>query len=277
MAKKVEALIPLQAVDMEIHKIRRQMTVKPAQLAQLAAEVEARKKTVEAVKDEIRQLKVEQGRFDLEMKEKDEQIKKLQGLSLQAKKNEEYLAIMKQISGVEADKKSIEERWLTVDYKIDDANRRMKEREEELKEAEKRHAEEKKRVEAEVAALKVQLEEVESRRKRLLGGIDPDLLSKYERILTSKVDDGMALARVVRHALFERPEKKGKKKGAPPKPQPERGIDEFSWTCEGCQMGLTTQDVNMLLMGRDVILCRNCSRILYIAEPVSTQTTAESA
>lgn len=273
MTKKVEALVPLQAVDMEIHKIRRQMTVKPAQLAQLASEVETRKKSVEAVKDEIKQLRMEQGRFDLEMKEKDEQIKKLQGSSLQAKKNEEYLAIMKQISGVEADKKSVEERWLTVDYKIDDANKRLKERQEELEEAEKRHAEEKKRIEAEVAALKVQLDEIESRRKGLLGGIDPELLSKYERILTSKVADGMALARVVRHPLFVRPEKKGKKKGAPPGPPPERGIDEFSWSCEGCQVGLTTQDVNMLLMGRDVILCRNCSRILYIAEPVPKQTT----
>lgn len=273
MTKKVEALVPLQAVDMEIHRVRRQISGLPAQLAQLAAEVEARKKAVEAVKEEIKQLKLEQSRFELELKEKDEQIKKLQASSLQAKKNEEYLAILKQISGVEADKKSVEERWLTVDYKIDDANRRLKEREEELKEAEKRHAEEKKRIDAEVAALQAQLQQVEARRKGLVGGIDPELLSKYERILTSKVEDGMALARVVRHPLFERREKKSKKKGAGAEAPPERGIDEFSWTCEGCQVGLTTQDVNMLLLGRDVILCRNCSRILYLAEPVSKQTT----
>jgi predicted nucleic acid-binding Zn-ribbon protein len=39
------------------------------------------------------------------------------------------------------------------------------------------------------------------------------------------------------------------------------------WQCEGCGVGLNMQDVNLLMMGRDVQFCRNCSRVLYLKPP----------
>jgi NAD-dependent SIR2 family protein deacetylase len=36
------------------------------------------------------------------------------------------------------------------------------------------------------------------------------------------------------------------------------------WQCEACGAGLNMQDVNLLMMGRELQYCRSCSRIMYI-------------
>ena len=65
-------------------------------------------------------------------------------------------------------------------------------------------------------------------------------------------DDGVALAGV---SKYETIEDEGK---------------VIYWQCEACGVGLNMQDVNLLMMGRDIQFCRNCSRVMYLrAEPAA--------
>jgi predicted nucleic acid-binding Zn-ribbon protein len=263
----VRALLPLQEVDFEIHSIKRQMEIKPRDLAQTEAQVAYHKKLVDSAKNDIKNLKLEAMKFETEVKGKDDQIKKLEGDSLKAKKNEEYLLIQKQISGIRADKQVIEDRWLEFDFKIEHATKKAKMAEDELKQAEAKLAEEKSRVAKEMAVLEGRLKEETEKRKGLTKDIDKDLLGKYERILSSRSTDGRALAKVVKHVDMtdRKPEPKRKKKGDP---EPEQGFEAFRYSCEGCQSEITFQDVNLLLSGREVLMCRNCSRLLYTGDSV---------
>jgi hypothetical protein len=260
----VLSLLPLQNIDFEIHSIRRLLESKPRELAKTEEQVAYHKKIVDNAKNEIKNLKLEAMKFETEVKGKDEQIKKLEGDSLKAKKNEEYLLIQKQISGIRADKQVIEDRWLEFDFKIEHASKKVKTAEDELKQAEAKLAEEKAQVAKDVAILEGRLKEELGKRQALTKDIDKELLSKYERILSSRISEGRALAQIIKSMDMtdRKPEPKRKKKDEPA-PQ---GFEAYRYSCEGCQTEVTFQDVNNLMKGREVLMCRNCSRILYVPE-----------
>jgi predicted nucleic acid-binding Zn-ribbon protein len=78
----------------------------------------------------------------------------------------------------------------------------------------------------------------------MLAGVDKEMLHRYERILQAK-DDGVAMAPVIMYESIE-----------------DEGAVKY-WGCGGCSVGVTSQDVNELRRGREIVLCRSCSRILY--------------
>ena len=79
----------------------------------------------------------------------------------------------------------------------------------------------------------------------MTAGVEKEVLRLYERILRAK-EDGISLAVAGKYEVIE---DKGK---------------AILWRCEGCSMSLNAQDVNLMMIGRDVQTCRNCSRILYL-------------
>ncbi|MFN3485672.1 MAG: hypothetical protein ACK44W_09335, partial [Planctomycetota bacterium] len=118
-------------------------------------------------------------------------------------------------------------------------------RQEELRQAESEFAAAKKKVEGEIEVLDRRIEELLSRRQGIASAVEKEVLRLYERILEAK-EDGMALAAVGKYEVVE-----------------EEGKVTY-WQCEGCGVGLNMQDVNLLMIGRDLQTCRNCSRILYL-------------
>ena len=103
----------------------------------------------------------------------------------------------------------------------------------------------KKRVEKEIIDLDGEIEQCETRRGEQSTGVDPEVMRLYQRVLGAK-DDGLALAAAVKFSTIE---KKGR---------------VMQWKCEGCHVELMPQDVNMLIVGREIQICRSCSRILHM-------------
>ena len=118
-------------------------------------------------------------------------------------------------------------------------------RQEEVAVADKDYAAAKKESDAQVAQLTRGIEEQLGKRAALAAGVEKEVLRAYERILQAK-DDGVALAAAGKYESIE-----------------DEGRVTF-WQCEGCNATLNMQDVNLLMMGKDVHFCRSCSRLLYI-------------
>jgi len=244
-SRKTDALIPLQELDLEIHRLRVQRAEKPRQLAASEEKLAHARRNLEALQAEIKALKLEGQKREHAVKEYDEKIAKLQAQALQAHKNDEYQAFQKEISGVKADKGRVEDGLLDIYMQIDEKAKLEKVRQEELRQAESEHAAARKKVEGEIEALDRQIEELLSRRQGVTSGVEKEVLRLYERILEVK-EDGMALAAVGKYEVVE-----------------EEGKVTY-WQCEGCGVGLNMQDVNLLMIGKDLQTCRNCSRILYL-------------
>src|SRR6267142_1236494 len=105
--RKADALIPLQDLDLQIHKL-----------------------TVQE--------------FDVKME-------KIQTQAMTARKNEEYQAFQKEISGLKADKSRVEDGLLDLMMQSEEKGKLEKLRQEEVKQAEDEYNVAKKKLEAEMA------------------------------------------------------------------------------------------------------------------------------
>jgi predicted nucleic acid-binding Zn-ribbon protein len=247
-ARKIDALIPLQELDLQIHRLRVQQAEKPRQLAATEEKNSKAKGNLDAVQAEIKALKLEGAKRELTVKEFDEKVNKIQVQSMTAKKNDEYQAFQKEISGLKAEKARVEDGLLDIYMQVEEKGKLEKVRQEELKQADGEHQANRKKVDGEIAALNREVEEQLAKRAGLTSGVDKEMLRLYQRVLDAK-EDGIALAPAVKYETVE-----------------DEGKVTY-WQCEGCGVGLNMQDVNLLMMGRDVQFCRNCSRVLYLKPP----------
>ena len=243
--RKADSLIPLQELDLQIHKLRVQRAEKPRQLASAEKKVAHAKDNLAAVQAEAKALKLETAQRELSVKELDGKIDKLVLQSMSAKKNDEYQAFQKEISGQKADKSRVEDGLLDLMMQSEEKSKLEKLRQEELKQAEDEHAAAKKKLEAEMAVDDREIEAMLGRRAGVIGSTEKETIRVYERVLAAK-DDGVALSAVIKYETIE-----------------DEGKVVY-WQCEGCGVGLNMQDVNLLMMGRDLQFCRNCSRVMYL-------------
>lgn len=244
---KADPLIPVQAIDADIHKLRVQRDARPRELAAGEEKLARARASLEAVRAEIKALRLESAKRETTVKELDDKINKLLTQMNMAKKNDEYQAFQKEISGHKADKSRVEEGLLDLMYQVEEKAKLEKVREGEVKAAESSHAAESARIKSEMEALDKDIQALEARRREAVHGLDGELLSLYERILEAK-EDGVALAPLVRYETVE-----------------DKGVVHY-WGCGGCSMGVTSQDANELKRGKEIVRCRSCSRILYWPE-----------
>jgi predicted nucleic acid-binding Zn-ribbon protein len=89
-------------------------------------------------------------------------------------------------------------------------------------------------IEADIAAKKGQMRDLEQKEQSIIPGLDPEVLFKFERILRNKMGRGIVAI-----------------KGG---------------VCTGCHMVLPVQFANMVHEGKDIVFCPYCSRILFYEE-----------
>jgi len=243
MSRLTDHLMPLQQLDLEIHGLRTIRNDKPRDLAGQEQKLNRAKENLQAMLDEIKGLKLEVQKREHSVREFDDKIAKLTSQSMGAKKNDEYQVFLKEISGVKADKARVEDGLLDLMFQLDEKAKLEKIREGEVGAAEADHAVAKRKVEAEMAEVDRQLADLGARRKETLAGLDRDLLVQYERVLRAK-DDGIALAPVLHLQVIE-----------------DEGLRKY-WGCGGCSVEVNAQMVNDLKKGRDIVVCRSCSRLL---------------
>src|SRR5947207_11925907 len=167
--RKADALIPLQDLDLQIHKLKVQRAEKPRQLASAEKKVAHAKDNLAAVQAEIKAIKLESSKRELTVKEFDAKIEKIQTQSMSAKKNEEYQGLQKEISGLKADKSRVEDGLLDLMMQSDEKGKLEKLRQEELKQAEDEYTAAKKKLEAEMAVDDREIEGLLAKRYCVIG------------------------------------------------------------------------------------------------------------
>jgi len=93
---------------------------------------------------------------------------------------------------------------------------------------------EQEKIKSELKAKGQKLKGLEKEEKKIIPGLDDDILFKFERIIKNK--SGLGIVPI------------------------EQGV------CTGCHMILTFQYVNEVRMGKGIMFCPNCSRILFFQE-----------
>jgi predicted nucleic acid-binding Zn-ribbon protein len=234
---QLTSLVQLQTLDTEIYALRNEKEAKPQEIKVLGDAFEQKKQSLAALETKLQDLQRQRKERELELGSKEEATKKLQGQLYQLKTNKEYQAMLQQIDDSKADASLIEDKILESLDAIDKAKTEIEKEKVRLQEEEKAFNAQKKTIEERIKEIDARLAELESKRKQILPVIEKKILAQYERILSSR--DALAIVRVINS------------------------------TCQGCNMFVPPQVINLIKMYERIITCEVCNRMLYIEEDAS--------
>ena len=238
MHSAIPHLIELQRVDHLIGAVRAEIEKLPKRVKEADAKLSGARAAVAAAKEGLVNSQKERKKFELDVQQWKDRAKKYRDQSDAVKTNEAYKALQHEIANAEAEVAKAEDAQLEVMMAGEEAERRVRHAEANLKEDETAVTKEKKEIEALQAEKKKLLESLIAERERALAPIPEDLRELYARIAKRHNGSGLAEAR--------------------------------DGQCRGCGMRVLPHTLQELRRdpNEEIYRCESCGLILYTLEPV---------
>jgi len=237
LKSQLSNLIQLQRVDSEIYALRFEKEAKPQEIKSLEESFEQKKQSLAALEKNSLDLQKQRKDKEGELAAKEGSIKKLQGQLYSLKTNKEYQTMLQQINDAKADGSVIEDKILEVLSQMDKIKVDIEQEKQRLQVEEKVFKEGKAKVETRIKEIDDRIAQLEGQRNQILPNVAPKIMAQYERILANR--DGLAIVTVKDNS------------------------------CQGCNMYVPPQVINLIKMYERIITCEVCNRMLYIEEESS--------
>ena len=240
-------MLELQRLDQTTGALRTELEGMPRKLREADAKLNGERAALASAKETLTHALTHRKKLELDVEQWKTRAKKYREQSSSVKTNEAYKALQQEIAGAESEAAKAEDLVLEQMMAIEEAERRVKRLDAELKESEKAIAAEKKQIEEQFAEKKKGWETATAERRATAKKIPEDLLELYERI--AKKHPGSALAQV------------------------------RDGQCKACGLRALPHTVQLLESDTDeeIFRCESCGRILYSLEPIPHATPKESA
>lgn len=243
MHSDLAQLMDLQQVESEIARLAAEVAALPKHLQAIEAKLHSAKERVEKAKAAIKADEMAKRKYESEIQGQHEKIRKFREQSSSVKTNDQYRALMNEISFAEQEIRSMEDKILDCMEDAENKERQVKTAEVELK-AEAAEIEKEK---AEARALtekdEKRLAELRAQQSSIRVAVGEDSMRQYDRVSKLR-GTGIAEARDQR--------------------------------CLGCQIMLRPQVFAEVRKGERVITCDSCSRLLYYIPSEEPETTFRS-
>jgi predicted nucleic acid-binding Zn-ribbon protein len=238
MHPAIPRLIDLQAVDHHIAAVRAEMDSFPKRILEADHKLSGARAAVAAAKEATATGVAERKKLEFEVQQWKDRARKYRDQSGAVKTNEAYKALQHEITNAEAEVAKAEDRQLEVMMASEEAERRVRNAEANLREDEQAINAEKKRTQSLNTEKKKELDAALAERERVIAPVPQDMRDLYERI--AKRHHGTALA---------------------------QARDE---QCRGCGMRVLPHILQMLRddANEEVYRCESCGLILYSLEPI---------
>jgi uncharacterized protein len=234
--KVLQSLLQLQNLDLRAGEVRARLARFPKKIADLDQRVAAAKAEVDSSKlAELTAVK-ERKKYELDVEQWKERVRKYKEQGSQVKTNEAYRALQHEIDLAEQEIAKAEDRLLEKMVAGEEYDRRIRASEKSLKEIEAAAKAERARIESDQGAADRELGELNAERQRAVAQIPENILDNYTRI--AKKHDGLALAEI----------------------REER--------CSACGMMIRPHVIQEIRRAgeEELFHCETCTRILYILE-----------
>lgn len=231
---QIEKLIELQKIDREIFDLQSQKDSFPERIKEMDELLVSKGNGAKEAEENLKNLQVAKNDKETEMGTKEEQIAKHDAQLYQIKNNTEYKALQGEIDSIKADISLIEEDILKLFDEIEAAQAKCEEEKKIFEEEKSKIAAEKAKINSEEKDLDASISGLKTKRQETAGAIEQQILAIYERILQNR--GRSAMARI-------------------------EGDN-----CQECHLHLRPQIINDAKIRRNIVLCENCGRILYVTE-----------
>lgn len=232
MNQEIEVLIELQKLDVSIDGMKMKAAAIPVTIEKTKSDFDSKNKNLETLKQELSKILLDKKQKELDLHTKEEEQKKHQSELNKVRKNEEYFALQNEINRLGKDVSAIEDGILMMMDSIENVNAKIKQEQELIKQEEGKLEQEISRIGGDLDDINKTVAVKESERAGLTAKVPAESIALYEKIRKSK--KGLAVAEVKKN-----------------------------FSCGGCNMTLPPQIVNEVRKMERLVLCENCSRILF--------------
>ncbi len=237
----ISTLRRLQEVDGKLAHVRRMKKFEPKRLEEARRDLESARSLFAQRDEKHGELQRKISHLELDIKTRDEKINRHKSQMLSASTNREYQAFLHEISLEEVEKTRIEEQLLELMIQVESLAGEEGRIKAKITEAERLAEITAKEVEAALAELQSSERELLAERDEIAAGLPPDVLRHYQRLFESR--SGLAVVPTVY--------------------EPGTARLEGRYLCGGCKMTLSHQMINLLLIGRQLVYCTSCGRMLF--------------
>lgn len=183
IARDIHLFISIAKIEAALAADRQLLQRLPQEIAVIdkaVADIDAAEKKAH---DDLEEMKKTRRDVEKKLREHEDHLKKSRGQQSLVKTNEEYTAMLKEISNLEAAVSSEEETLLILMDGIETAEKSTAAHHETLKVQKETKLAEKKRLEAEVARLQAEAQKLAGQKPKILSEISPPLQKRYERLV----------------------------------------------------------------------------------------------
>lgn len=230
MHSDLAKLMDLQQVESEIARLAAEVAALPKHLQAIETKLNAAKDRVEKAKAAIKADEMAKRKYESEIQGQHEKIRKFREQSSSVKTNEQYKALISEISTAEHEIRSLEDKILDCMEDAENKERQVKAAEIDLKAEAAEIEKEKAHARALTEKDEKRLAELRQQQSTIRSEIGEDSLRQYDRVSKHR-GTGIAEARDQR--------------------------------CLGCQIMLRPQVFAEVRKGERAIVCDSCSRLLY--------------
>lgn len=234
MKDTIKDLLTLRDLDKKLAHLNRRLKDGPRILDKRKAEFEESKKSVEKKRESIKSMQLTSKEREVDLQALEENIKKQETYLLGAKTNQEYSTIQGQIAKLKDDVGRVEEEILAAYEGVEAENKVLREMEQELAIQEKEFNAFRDETQRDLDAYNTEIETIRAKREDQIDAMNFEAVQLYEKVNNAR--DGDAVVSVEGH------------------------------TCGGCYMTVTANDIARLRGMNQLVLCKSCQRILYLAD-----------
>lgn len=231
MRETIQRLIAVQDHDRTALRLQREADSIPLRKDQLALSLTDHQQVVEAAEETLKKGMAAAHEIEGEVNVLREKIARLQTQQFEVKNNDDYRVLTEEIEANEEAIRSLEDRELEQMEKNENLRAKVEKHKQAFVDQETTIREETAALEMQAEKIAADLASMQENRRTLIADLDPDWLSRYERIL-SHVGD-FALVPI------------------------ENG------TCGGCHMKLPPQAIQDARRAESISSCAYCGRLLY--------------
>ena len=234
MHKVIEELIRLQETDRRLIQLRNDLKEIPARKELVKQRAMDRENAFKQAEDAWKKHAAAMKGLDNETEAAKEKISRYRKQQFEVKTNEEYKTLEHEISTEQSKIRSLEDRELEEMELAEQFHDRMVACRREMEEERKRVEEDCAGLDRRSEVVEKEVGEVEGERRQRAAAVDPQWLSRYDRILKHLGDAAI--------------------------------VSVENGACGGCHMKLTPQVIQDTKRGQEVCACTYCGRMLYWKE-----------
>jgi len=228
---ELEQLLVLQDRQQKIRQIENEIRTVPLQRKNLESQLAASAAALESLKQRARQAEVDRKNLELDVGTRQQSIARLRTQQYETRKNDEFQAIGHEIERYEKEITAIEDQELELMDQADKLKAEVAAEEKKATTAKESISRQLKDLDEKAKTLTTRLEALKKERGTLADSIDEDLLDRFDRLFASKGDAAVV---ALEHDV-----------------------------CTGCHMKVTTATAMQVRVGKEIVSCEQCGRILY--------------